>query len=68
VEDVFDQELAQWVPSFVDRVQRLAMDGLRKPSLDASPFLKTDDNEGALLAAKEHIASLTRQAHANSGS
>lgn len=67
-ESVFDQDFVQWLPGFVQRVQRLAMDGVRGPSGAAPPEASsstTPGNERDLSEARQQIMSVRRYAQAN---
>lgn len=58
-ENPFEYEFTQWLPGFVDRVHRLSMDGLRRPSNEAA-LAEFANGADELQSARAQIAEQQR--------
>lgn len=59
-ENPFDHEFAQWLPGFMEQVHNFAVNGLRRPSSDASSLQDAMRGTDELQSAKLQIASQQR--------
>jgi len=59
-ENPFDHEFGQWLPDIMGRVHKFAVDGLRRPSSDASSLQDAIHSNDELQSAKLQIAAQKR--------